>query len=168
LGEQPTARGYPPSVLSLIPALVERTGVGINSQGSITSIYTILADGDDTVSDPIVDNARAILDGHIVLSRRLAQQGIYPAIDVSNSVSRLMNELCTQKHSENARKLRQLISLYQENQDLLLMGGYVQGQDADLDLAIQLWPKIVTFLKQNQADSFSFVETEQLLSKLLE
>ena len=168
LGEQPTARGYPPSVISLIPALVERTGVGVNSQGSITSIYTILADGDDTVSDPIVDNARAILDGHIVLSRRLAQQGIYPAIDVSNSVSRLMNELCTEKHSENARQLRKLISIYQENQDLLLMGGYVQGQDADLDLAVHLWPKIVTFLKQNQSDSFSFVETEQLLSKLLE
>ena len=138
LGEQPTARGYPPSVISLIPELVERTGVGVNSIGSITSIYTILADGDDTVSDPIVDNARAILDGHIVLSRRLAQQGIYPAIDVSNSVSRLMNELCTQKHSENARRLRQLISLYQENQDLLLMGGYVQGQDTDLDLAVHL------------------------------
>ena len=167
LGEQPTARGYPPSVISLIPELIERTGAGVNSVGSITSIYTILADGDDTVSDPIVDNARAILDGHIVLSRKLAQQGIYPAIDVSNSVSRLMDELCSQNHLDNARKLRKLISIYQENQDLLLMGGYIQGQDADLDLAVNLWPKIVSFLHQDKSDSFSFHETEQLLSKLL-
>ena len=113
MGEQPTARGYPPSVISLIPELIERTGVGVNSLGSITSIYTILADGDDTVSDPIVDNARAILDGHIVLSRKLAQQGIYPAVDVSSSVSRLMGDLCAPKHLQNARKLRKLISIYQ-------------------------------------------------------
>ena len=167
MGEQPTARGYPPSVISLIPELIERTGVGVNSHGSITSIYTILADGDDTVSDPIVDNARAILDGHIVLSRKLAQQGIYPAVDVSSSVSRLMSDLCSPKHLQNARKLRKLISIYQENQDLLLMGGYIQGQDADLDLAVQLWPKIVSFLHQDQAESFSLSQTEQLLANLL-
>ena len=167
MGEQPTARGYPPSVISLIPELIERTGVGVNSHGSITSIYTILADGDDTVSDPIVDNARAILDGHIVLSRKLAQQGIYPAVDVSSSVSRLMGDLCSPKHLQNARKLRKLISIYQENQDLLLMGGYIQGQDADLDLAVQLWPKIVSFLHQDQAESFSLSQTEQLLANLL-
>ena len=168
MGEQPTARGYPPSVISLIPELIERTGAGIYSVGSITSIYTILADGDDTVADPIVDNARAILDGHIVLSRKLAQQGVYPAIDVGNSVSRLMDGLCSEKHLQNARKLRKLVSIYQENQDLLLMGGYVQGQDADLDLAVQLWPKIVGFLQQNQAENFSFVQTERLLSTLFE
>lgn len=167
LGEQPTARGYPPSVISLIPELIERTGAGVNSVGSITSIYTILADGDDTVSDPIVDNARAILDGHIVLSRKLAQQGVYPAVDVSNSVSRLMDQLCSPDHLESSRKLRKLVSIYQENQDLLLMGGYIKGQDADLDLAVQLWPKIVDFLQQEQSASFSFVETEELLSKLL-
>ena len=167
LGEQPTARGYPPSVISLIPELIERTGAGINSVGSITSIYTILADGDDTVSDPIVDNARAILDGHIVLSRKLAQQGIYPAIDVSNSVSRLMDDLGSESHLKNSRKLRRLISIYQENQDLLLMGGYVQGQDADLDLSVQLWPKIVSFLHQDKSERFSFDQTQQLLSKLL-
>ena len=167
LGEQPTARGYPPSVISLIPELIERTGAGVNSVGSITSIYTILADGDDTVSDPIVDNARAILDGHIVLSRKLAQQGVYPAVDVSNSVSRLMDQLCSPDHLENSRKLRKLVSIYQENQDLLLMGGYIKGQDADLDLAVQLWPKIVDFLQQEQSASFSFLETEKLLSKLL-
>ena len=167
LGEQPTARGYPPSVISFIPELIERTGTGVNSVGSITSIYTILADGDDTVSDPIVDNARAILDGHIVLSRKLAQQGIYPAVDISNSVSRLMNDLCLKEHLVSARKLRKLISIYQENQDLLLMGGYIQGQDADLDMAVQLWPKIVSFLHQDQSESFSFSQTGQLLTKLL-
>ena len=167
LGEQPTARGYPPSVISLIPELIERTGAGVNSVGSITSIYTILADGDDTVSDPIVDNARAILDGHIVLSRKLAQQGVYPAVDVSNSVSRLMDQLCSSDHLESSRKLRKLVSIYQENQDLLLMGGYIKGQDADLDLAVQLWPKIVDFLQQEQSASFSFLETEKLLSRLL-
>ena len=167
LGEQPTARGYPPSVISLIPELIERTGAGVNSVGSITSIYTILADGDDTVSDPIVDNARAILDGHIVLSRKLAQQGVYPAVDVSNSVSRLMDQLCSPGHLKSSRKLRKLVSIYQENQDLLLMGGYIQGQDADLDLAVQLWPKIVDFLQQDQSASFSFAETEKLLSGFL-
>ena len=167
LGEQPTARGYPPSVISLIPELVERTGAGINSFGSITSIYTILADGDDTVSDPIVDNARAILDGHIVLSRKLAQQGIYPAIDINNSVSRLMADLCTQDHLNRAISLRRLISVYTENQDLIMMGGYIKGQDADLDLAVDLWPKIVNFLAQEKADRYPFDELETLFSELL-
>ena len=167
LGEQPTARGYPPSVISLIPELVERTGAGVKSFGSITSIYTILADGDDTVSDPIVDNARAILDGHIVLSRKLAQQGIYPAIDINNSVSRLMADLCTQDHLNRAISLRRLISVYTENQDLIMMGGYIKGQDADLDLAVDLWPKIVNFLAQEKADRYPFDELETLFSELL-
>jgi flagellum-specific ATP synthase len=167
LGEQPTARGYPPSVISLIPELIERTGVGAHSCGSITSIYTILADGDDTVSDPIVDSARAILDGHIVLSRKLAQQGIYPAIDVNNSVSRLMTDLCSANHLDYARQLRRLISVYSENQDLILMGGYVKGQDADLDLAVQLWPKIVQFLLQDKSDRYEFGNTETMLKDLL-
>lgn len=167
LGEQPTARGYPPSVISLIPELIERTGVGAHSCGSITSIYTILADGDDTVSDPIVDSARAILDGHIVLSRKLAQQGIYPAIDVNNSVSRLMTDLCSANHLDYARQLRRLISVYSENQDLILMGGYVKGQDADLDLAVQLWPKIVQFLLQDKSDRYEFGDTEAMLKDLL-
>ena len=167
VGEQPTSRGYPPSVISLIPALIERTGVGVNSKGSITSIYTILADGDDTVSDPIVDNARAILDGHIILSRKLAQQGIYPAIDVGNSISRIMVDLVPPEHVENAQKLRKLISVYQENQDLLLMGGYVQGQDNDLDQAVQKWPDIVKFLHQDQHAKFSFSDANKIMSELV-
>ena len=167
VGEQPTSRGYPPSVISLIPALIERTGVGIKSKGSITSIYTILADGDDTVSDPIVDNARAILDGHIILSRKLAQQGIYPAIDVGNSISRIMIDLISSEQAENAQKLRKLISIYQENQDLLLMGGYVQGQDADLDQAVQKWPDIVKFLHQDKHAKISFADANKMMSALV-
>ena len=167
VGEQPTSRGYPPSVISLIPALIERTGVGIKSTGSITSIYTILADGDDTVSDPIVDNARAILDGHIILSRKLAQQGIYPAIDVGNSISRIMIDLITPEQAKNAQKLRKLISVYQENQDLLLMGGYVQGQDSDLDQAVQKWPDIVKFLHQDKNAKFSFSDANKMMSELV-
>ena len=167
VGEQPTSRGYPPSVISLIPALIERTGVGIKSTGSITSIYTILADGDDTVSDPIVDNARAILDGHISLSRKLAQQGIYPAIDVGNSISRIMIDLISSEQAENAQKLRKLISIYQENQDLLLMGGYVQGQDADLDQAVQKWPDIVKFLHQDKHAKISFADANKMMSELV-
>jgi flagellum-specific ATP synthase len=167
VGEQPTSRGYPPSVISLIPALIERTGVGVKSTGSITSIYTILADGDDTVSDPIVDNARAILDGHIILSRKLAQQGIYPAIDVGNSISRIMIDLITPEQAKNAQILRKLISVYQENQDLLLMGGYVQGQDADLDQAVQKWPDIVKFLHQDKSAKFSFSDANKMMSELV-
>ena len=98
LGEQPTSRGYPPSVISLIPNLIERTGTSTKNSGSITAIYTILADGDDTSSDPVVDSARAILDGHIVLSRDLAQQGVYPAIDVNQSVSRVMSDVVQPDH----------------------------------------------------------------------
>ena len=142
LGEQPTSRGYPPSVISLIPTLIERTGTSTDSSGSITSIYTILADGDDTTTDPVVDTARAILDGHIVLSRDLAQQGIYPAIEVNQSISRLMNDIVSQPQQKNAQILRKYLSKYNENRDLVLMGGYVQGQDPDLDQALALWPEI--------------------------
>ena len=109
LGEQPTSRGYPPSVISMIPNLIERTGTSTNNSGSITSIYTILADGDDTTTDPVVDTARAILDGHIVLSRELAQQGIYPAIDVNQSISRLMTDIVSTPHQKNAQMLRKYL-----------------------------------------------------------
>ena len=148
LGEQPTAKGYPASVMSLIPSLVERAGMGdTTAGGSITGIYTVLADGDDT-NDPVVDSARAILDGHVVLSRANAQMGIYPAVDISASISRVMNDIVDPKHLAAARRVRQLVSLYMENRDLMLMGGYAEGQDADLDQAVKLWPKIVEFISQ--------------------
>ena len=167
LGEQPTSRGYPPSVISLIPNLIERTGTSTDGSGSITSIYTILADGDDTTTDPVVDTARAILDGHIVLSRDLAQQGIYPAIDVNQSISRLMNNIVRQPQQKNAQTLRKYLSKYNENKDLVLMGGYVQGQDPDLDQALALWPEILKFLHQDENEVCDFETSHDQLSKLL-
>ena len=167
LGEQPTSRGYPPSVISLIPNLIERTGTSTDGSGSITSIYTILADGDDTTTDPVVDTARAILDGHIVLSRDLAQQGIYPAIDVNQSISRLMNNIVSQPQQKNAQTLRKYLSKYNENKDLVLMGGYVQGQDPDLDQALALWPEILKFLHQDENEVCDFDASHDQLSKLL-
>lgn len=167
LGEQPTSRGYPPSVISLIPNLIERTGTSTDNSGSITSIYTILADGDDTTTDPVVDTARAILDGHIVLSRDLAQQGIYPAIEVNQSISRLMNDIVSQPQQKNAQTLRKYLSKYNENRDLVLMGGYVQGQDPDLDQALALWPEILKFLHQDEDEVCDFDASHDQLSKLL-
>ena len=161
LGEQPTSKGYPPSVISLIPTLIERTGSGSQGKGTITAFYTILADGDDQ-NDPVVDTSRAILDGHIMLSRDQAQLGIYPAVDVSSSVSRVMNEIVDNNHIEASIKFRQLVTTYNENKDLLMMGGYTQGQDQTLDQAISLWPKITEFIKQqeNKKESFSSSCTE--------
>ena len=167
LGEQPTSRGYPPSVISLIPNLIERTGTSTDNSGSITSIYTILADGDDTTTDPVVDTARAILDGHIVLSRDLAQQGIYPAIEVNQSISRLMTDIVSQSQQKNAQTLRKYLSKYYENRDLVLMGGYVQGQDPDLDQALALWPEILKFLHQDENEVCDFDASHNQLSQLL-
>ena len=161
LGEQPTSKGYPPSVISLIPTLIERTGSGSQGKGTITAFYTILADGDDQ-NDPVVDTSRAILDGHIMLSRDQAQLGIYPAVDVSSSVSRVMNEIVDNKHVQASIKFRQLVTTYNENKDLLMMGGYTQGQDQTLDQAISLWPKITDFIKQqeNKKESFNSSTSE--------
>lgn len=148
LGEQPTAKGYPPSVVSMIPSLIERTGPGLAGQGAITAIYTVLADGDDTTSDPVVDTARAILDGHFVLSRRQTQMGVYPAIDLPQSVSRVMGDIVPRDQIKAAQKLRRMVSLYLENRDLMLMGGYTPGQDAELDEAMQCWPAILELIRQ--------------------
>ena len=167
LGEQPTSRGYPPSVISLLPNLIERTGTSTETEGAITAIYTVLADGDDIVSDPVVDTARAILDGHIVLSRELAQQGVHPAIDVGQSISGLMNDIVDDVQIKNANKLRRLISKYQENRDLVLMGGYVQGQDQDLDIALSLWPDILSFLQQDQAEENNYEDACNSLAQLV-
>jgi flagellum-specific ATP synthase len=166
LGEQPTAKGYPPSVVSLIPKLIERSGPGIDQQGSITAFYTVLADGDDE-NDPVVDTARAILDGHIVLSRQQAQLGIYPAIDVQSSVSRVMNEIIDETHSEYARAFRKFITLYLENRDLILMGGYTQGKDPDLDTAVALWPNLIAHIRQLEGTASNFEESKAGLLKLL-
>lgn len=167
LGEQPTAKGYTPSVISLIPALIERCGTGVLGQGTITALYTVLADGDDTTNDPVVDSARAILDGHMVLSRAQAQRGIYPAIDLPSSISRVMNDIVSPEHVQASQRLRRLISLYNENRDLMLMGGYSAGQDKDLDAAIALWPKIEAFIGQLKSEKVTFEQSAQQLIKLI-
>ena len=167
LGEQPTSRGYPPSVISLLPNIIERTGTSSENGGTITAIYTILADGDDVTTDPVVDTARAILDGHIVLSRELAQQGIYPAIDVNQSVSRLMTDIVDPELLKNSQILKKYISKYNENRDLILMGGYVQGQDLDLDQAMQIWPNILQFLQQEDEEKCDFDKSAELLKNLV-
>ena len=162
LGEQPTSKGYPPSVISMIPNLIERTGSGEEGQGTITSFYTILADSDDT-NDPVVDTARAILDGHIVLSRDFAQQGIYPAIDINQSLSRVMNSIVSSEHQELAEFIKKMYSLYQENKDLILMGGYTQGQNQDIDKSLETWPKICELIKQNYKTKYNFEESVNIL-----
>lgn len=167
LGEQPTAKGYPPSVVSLIPSLIERSGTGEPGQGAITSFYTVLADGDDTTNDPVVDTARAILDGHIVLSRKQTQLGIYPAVDVTASVSRVMPDITPSAHQQAAMNFRRLVSLYMENRDLMLMGGYTKGQDPDLDMAVALWPKLTEYIRQAPNEPTSFKDSQESLIRLM-
>jgi len=146
--------------------LIERTGPGLPGEGAITAIYTVLADGDDTTNDPVVDTARAILDGHMVLSRRQTQMGIYPAVDLPQSTSRVMGDITDAEHRAAAQKLRRMISLYMDNRDLMLMGGYMPGQDADLDEAIRLWPAIEAFIRQGAHQAASFAESRAALLAL--
>ena len=166
LGEQPTSKGYPPSVVSMIPRLIERTGTGARGQGAITAIYTVLADSDDA-NDPVVDTARAILDGHILLSRDQTQMGVYPAVDIPSSVSRVMNDIVGADHQQASRKFRRLVSLYMENRDLLLMGGYSPGQDTELDLAVSLWPALMNYIQQQENEKANFDSSRKELLKLM-
>ena len=151
VGEPPATKGYPPSVFAKLPALVERAGNGaIDAQGqggSITAFYTVLTEGDDQ-QDPIADSARAILDGHVVLSRSLAESGHYPAIDIEASISRAMTALIEPAQFESVRSVKQMLSRYQRNRDLISVGAYAPGHDAQLDKAIALYPKIEAFLQQ--------------------
>ena len=165
-GEQATSKGYPPSVVSLIPKLIERSGTGKENEGSITAFYTVLADGDDN-NDPVVDAARAILDGHIVLSRQQSLMGIYPAIDVPNSISRVMNEITDEKQQTAAKEFKKNISIYLENRDLILMGGYSSGQDENLDKAISLWPELVNHISQKDSTGSTYNESKNSLITLL-
>ncbi|MDB5661789.1 MAG: fliI [Sphingomonas bacterium] len=155
LGEPPTMKGYPPSALGLIPRLCERAGACARTGGSITALYTVLADGDDT-DDPIVDTARAIVDGHIVLSRSLAEQGVFPAIDVGKSLSRVMADIVDPDHARAAASLRRLWSVYEENRDLILMGAYRDGSDATIDAAIARHGEILDFLGQPQKERVDY------------
>jgi flagellum-specific ATP synthase len=148
IGEPPATKGYPPSCFAKLPQLVERSGNGLNGQGSITAFYTVLAEGDDT-NDPIADAARGILDGHIVLARDLAEGGHYPAIDVERSISRVMSAVAPREHQQAARRLRQLIAKLSKARDLLQLGAYQSGHDAELDTAVRLAPQIQAFLQQD-------------------
>jgi flagellum-specific ATP synthase len=147
IGEPPVTRGYPPSVFARLPALVERAGNGPEGGGSITAFYTVLAEGDDQ-QDPIADSARAILDGHFVLSRSLADQGHYPAIDIEQSISRAMHSLVGDDHFGVVRQFKQFFSRYQRSRDLIAVGAYQPGGDPLLDMAVKLYPRLEAFLQQ--------------------
>lgn len=162
LGEPPAMKGYPPSALSLIPRLVERAGVDSLSGGSITALYTVLADGDDT-DDPIVDTARAIVDGHIILSRSLAEQGIFPAIDIGKSLSRVMADIVDHDHLMAATAYRRLWAAYEENRDLILMGAYRPGNDPIIDEAVARRSELLAFLKQDVKSCLTIDESVDML-----
>ncbi|MCV9880372.1 flagellar protein export ATPase FliI [Brenneria izbisi] len=157
IGEPPATKGYPPSVFAKLPALVERAGNGIHGGGSITAFYTVLTEGDDQ-QDPIADSARAILDGHIVLSRQLAESGHYPAIDIEASISRAMTALIDEDQYAAVRQFKQLLSSYQRNRDLVSVGAYAAGSDLMLDKAIRLYPQLEAFLQQGMFERSSYEE----------
>jgi flagellum-specific ATP synthase len=166
IGEPPTAKGYPPSVFALLPNLIERGGVGRHGHGSITSIYTVLAEGDDG-NDPIVDIARASLDGQVMLSRRLADQAHYPAIDLNGSISRVMQTLVSPDELKQSNKLRRLWSVYQQNADLVQVGAYEAGSNPELDEAIRLREQMVDFLRQDMDKGQDYAMTRNQLSHML-
>ena len=165
IGEPPATKGYPPSVFAKLPQLVERAGNGSQISGSITAFYTVLTEGDDH-NDPIADSARAILDGHIVLSRQLADAGHYPAIDIEASVSRVMTTLVSQEKAELARQFKGLYARYQRSHDLISVGAYVSGSDPELDKAIMLFPVLENFLRQDMNHQEKYDESHTKLEAL--
>jgi len=166
VGEPPTAKGYPPSVFALLPTLIERAGVGRHGVGSITAIYTVLAEGDDG-SDPIVDIARASLDGQVMLSRKLADAAHYPAIDLNGSISRVMQNLIDPQDQKLANRFRRLWSLYQQNQDLIQVGAYEAGSNPELDQAIRLREHMEGFLRQDMQEKVDAATTLHRLRELM-
>ena len=165
IGEPPATKGYPPSVFAKLPALVERAGNGISGGGSVTAFYTVLTEGDDQ-QDPIADSARAILDGHVVLSRRLAEAGHYPAIDIEASISRAMTALISDAHYAQVRQFKQLLASFQRNRDLVSVGAYARGSDPTLDRAIALWPQLEQFLQQGIFEQADFGASLQALDQI--
>jgi len=162
IGEPPATRGYPPSCFARLPQLVERSGNGREGHGSITAFYTVLSEGDDP-QDPIADSARGILDGHIVLSRELAEAGHFPAIDVERSISRVMTSVAQSPQLDAARCLRQMLAKYNKARDLILLGAYTPGHDTDLDVAVQTHPRIQALLQQDMRQRASMEESRQQL-----
>jgi len=167
VGEPPTTRGYPPSVFAKLPALVERAGNGADGRGSITAFYTVLTEGDDQ-QEPIADAARAILDGHIVLTRRIADAGQYPAIDVEVSVSRVMQDITDAPWRERIRKLKRLMSAYNAQRDLIAIGAYQRGNDPVVDEALARWPAILNFLGQDVSEAADVAASRDALARLLD
>lgn len=166
IGEPPATKGYPPSVFAKLPALVERAGNDAQGKGSITAFYTVLTEGDDQ-QDPIADSARAILDGHIVLSRSLAESGHYPAIDIEASISRVMTDLTPLEDEKKARLFKQLFSSYQRNRDLINVGAYASGSDPQLDQAIKLFPTLQQFLQQGIHEYCGYGEACEQLANIV-
>ncbi len=160
IGEPPVSRGYTPSVFAILPKLLERSGT--SAKGSITGLYTVLVEGDD-MNEPIADTVRGILDGHIVLSRHLANSNHYPAIDVLSSVSRLMPEITSREHYDQAGFVRNMLYTYQKAQDLIAIGAYKRGSDPNIDRAIELLDPIHALLQQRVEERFSFEQTQELL-----
>ncbi|NPA74323.1 MAG: flagellar protein export ATPase FliI [Epsilonproteobacteria bacterium] len=166
LGEPPTSKGYPPSVLSLLPQLMERAGKE-EGKGSITAFFTVLVEGDD-LSDPIADQSRSILDGHVVLSREMTDAGIYPPIDILKSASRVMGDIVTQRHKNSAMIFKKLYSLLKENEVLIRIGAYQQGTDKELDFAIKKKRRMEEFLKQTPENLEDFDKTVETLNEIIE
>jgi FliI/YscN family ATPase len=162
-GEPPVRRGYPPSVFSMLPRLLERSGQA--ALGAITAVYTVLVEGDD-LSEPIADEVRGLLDGHIILDRELAARGHYPAIDVLRSLSRVMGDVTSEAHQKAARTLRELLAAHESKRDLIALGAYVRGKDPLTDRALLAMPEILRLLRQEGREVVRFEETTERLQKL--
>ena len=164
-GEPPVTRGYPPSVYSEMPKLLERAGTA--GQGSITGLYTVLVDGDD-FNEQITDTARSILDGHIMLSRKLGHKNHYPAIDILQSISRVMSQIATKEHKQLAGKLKTVMATYNEAEDLINIGAYKAGSNKNIDFAISKIDKVNDFLTQGVDEKYDFEEEMQLLQEIFQ
>ena len=165
IGEAPATKGYPPSVFARLPQLVERAGNGPPGGGSITAFYTVLTES-DSLEDPIADAARAILDGHVVLSRRIAEAGLYPAIDVTASISRAMHEITPAAQQRLARQFRRTLSAYEDSHELINLGAYQRGSDPRVDAAITLWPQVQQFLQQDMGERVDLASSLRALGSL--
>jgi flagellum-specific ATP synthase len=167
IGEPPATKGYPPSVFAKLPMLVERAGNGDVGGGSITAFYTVLMEGDEQ-ADPVADSARAILDGHVFLSRQLAEAGHYPAIDIEASISRAMVDIVDIKQLNAARRFKQIYATYQQNRDLINVGAYTEGSDARVDEAIGYFPRLMEFLQQDMHQPVELAPSQQQLQSLIQ
>ncbi|MFH0801057.1 MAG: EscN/YscN/HrcN family type III secretion system ATPase, partial [bacterium] len=164
IGEPPATKGYTPSVYAILPKLLERSGT--SDKGTVTGLYTVLVEGDD-MNEPIADQVRSILDGHIVLSRSIAAQNRYPAVDVLYSVSRLFPEVTSKEHKEAAGLMREVLATYKEKEDLINIGAYVDGSNPKVDYAKKMFPEVVDFLKQAVAEPSSYEETVGRMVRLM-